>query len=216
MVELDEVVRTFRPPGRRRRGADPIVALSLPHLSVARGECLVVSGANGSGKTTLLHLVAGLLRPDSGSIRVAGTDLDRLGEAALDRFRARTVGYLLQGAPLLEGLTAEENLLAATWFADRRSDARARARSLLRAVGMEHRARHRPPELSGGERQKVALARALVADPPLLLADEPLASLDPGAAEEIAALLDRQVVEHSPRVRKPQTLHYPDAENLGL
>ena len=190
------MVRTFRPPGRGRRGAEPIVALAVDRLIVARGHCLVVHGANGSGKTTLLHLIAGLLRPDSGVIAFAGTDLDSLGEAELDRFRARAVGYLLQGSPLLEGLSAEENLRAAMLFAGRQSDARSRARALLDLVGMSHRARHRPRELSGGERQKVALARALVADPPLLLADEPFASLDPDATAEIAALLDRQVAEH--------------------
>ena len=195
MVELRDVVRTFRPPGRKQRGAEPIVALAVDRLVVARGQCLVVHGANGAGKTTLLHLVAGLLRPDEGTVAVAGTDLDDLSEARLDRFRSRTIGYLLQGAPLLEGLSAEENLLAAMLFAGRRSGARARTHALLELVGMAHRARHRPRELSGGERQKVALARALVADPPLLLADEPLASLDPGAAEDIAGLLDRQVTE---------------------
>jgi len=165
-------------------------------LVVRRASCVVIHGANGSGKTTLLHLIAGLLRPDGGTIVIAGTDLDGLGEAALDRFRARTIGYLLQGAPLIEGLSAEENLRAAALFAGRRADAPPRASELLELVGMSHRARHRPHELSGGERQKVALARALVADPPLLLADEPLASLDPAAAAEMAALLDRQVVEH--------------------
>jgi len=192
MIELDGVRRSYRPARRER-----IVALDLSELRVAAGECLVVTGANGAGKTTLLHLIAGLLRPDEGSVRIAGTDLGELGEAALDRFRARHVGYMLQGAQLLEPLTAEENLLAAMLFAGRGGrDGAARARALLDELGVGHRAGHRPRELSGGERQKVALARALVNDPPLLLADEPLAGLDPRSAEAISAEMDRQVREH--------------------
>ena len=192
MIELHGVRRSYSPQRRER-----IVALDLPSLRLDEGGCLVVTGANGTGKTTLLHLVAGLLRPDEGSVRVAGTDLGELGEAALDRFRARHVGYLLQGAQLLEPLTAEENLLAAMLFAGRRArGGRERAHALLEQLGVAHRARHRPWELSGGERQKVGLARALVNDPPLLLADEPFAGLDPASVEGIAAELQRQVLEH--------------------
>lgn len=180
-VMLTSVRRSFVGPGRQR-----IVAVDLPELRLEPGDYLAITGPNGSGKTTLLHLIAGLLRPDEGRVEVAGQDLARLTEHQLDRFRARTIGYLSQGAQLMEGLTAEQNVMVAMLFAGcPPSEQRQRARVLLERFGVAHRARHKPHALSGGERQRVALARALANDPPVVLADEPTTSLDAPAARRL-------------------------------
>jgi putative ABC transport system ATP-binding protein len=186
MVALVDVKRTFRAPDRKK-----IDALNIPRLRVERGIRLVVTGPNGSGKTTLLHLISGLLRPDSGHVVVDGQRLDQLKEPRLDRFRARTVGVILQGSGLLESLTAEENVMAAMLFAGRwrRREQRKRAAELLGRFGVDHRARHLPAAMSGGERQRVALARSLANDPPLILADEPTESLDTPSAKQLTAEL---------------------------
>lgn len=167
-------------------------ALEIEELQVARGEALVVTGSNGSGKTTLLHLISGLLRADHGLVQVAGQDLGKRSESQLDRLRAKTVGYLLQNAQLLDGLSAAENVMAAMLFAGvpRRAQRR-RTAELLERFGVDHRARHLPPAMSGGERQRVALARALANDPPLLLVDEPTAGLDGRSAERLVTELER-------------------------
>jgi putative ABC transport system ATP-binding protein len=191
MIRLRAVKRTFAAPGGRA-----VNAVDLPRLDVDRGTHLRVTGPNGAGKTTLLHMLSGLLRPDSGSIQVDGHELGRFKEHQLDRFRARRVGTLLQRPHLLAGLTAEQNVMAALLFAGcPRGERQPRAAALLEQLGVEHRAHHRPSALSGGERQRVALARALANDPPLLLADEPTASLDRDGAAELLAHLERLVRE---------------------
>ncbi len=221
MVEIEAVRRSFSSPGGGR-----IVALELSRLAVGRGEICALVGPNGAGKSTLLHLVAGLLRPDTGVIKVGGVSLNALREAELDRFRAHNVGVLLQGAQLMDCLTAEENVMAALHFAGKgRSEQRARARSLLEEHGVAHRARHLPSAMSGGERQRVALARALANRPPLLLADEPLASLDSEGAQALAALfasLTRQqgltllVATHHPqRLQPDRVVQLRAAQGLG-
>lgn len=184
LVELRGVRRTYAKPGGGR-----VVALELPRLEVPAGTLQALVGANGTGKTTLLHLAAGLLRPDTGVVRIGGVDLASMKESVLDRYRAHNIGYLLQGAELVSCLTAEENVLAAQLFAGRSPKRqRARAAELLERFGVAHRARHLPAALSGGERQRVALARALANRPPLLLADEPLASLDHEATARLVSL----------------------------
>jgi putative ABC transport system ATP-binding protein len=191
MVALTGVERGFPRPGGGR-----LVALTVDSLRVPRGVLWALTGPNGTGKTTLLHVVSGLLRPDRGTVMVGGFRLDGLPEATLDRFRARNVGYLLQGGQLMESLTAEENVMAAMLFAGQPAAAqRRRTGELLEELGVAHRARHLPSALSGGERQRVALARALANRPPLVLADEPLASLDPPTAERLCALFHRLVGE---------------------
>ena len=185
MVELSAVRRSFPGPGGGR-----VVALVLDELRVPRGSLCALVGPNGAGKSTLLHLVSGMLRPDCGSIRIGGVELRGLKEPALDRFRARNVGYLLQGGQLMDWLSAEENVMAAALFAGLpRGEHRSRARAILEQLGVAHRSRHLPTAMSGGERQRVALARALVNRPPLLLADEPLASLDRQGAAAMAERL---------------------------
>ncbi len=185
MVELQGIRRSFTRPG-----GGTLVALELAELVIPKARLCALVGPNGTGKSTLLHLVSGLLRPDTGTVRVAGVSLQALPEATLDRFRARSVGYLLQGGQLMDCLSAEENVMAALLFAGQPpSQQRRRARELLDELGVAHRARHLPAALSGGERQRVALARALANNPPLLLADEPTASLDAEGAAALSARL---------------------------
>lgn len=189
LVQLRDVRHTYRSP------TGPVVALDLPALDVPAGGRLAVLGPNGSGKTTLLFVLAGLLRPDAGIVTVAGTKLGSLREHAMDRFRARTIGFLPHDNHLLEGLTAAENVMSALLFAGvRRSEHRERTAAALERTGVAHRAGHRPSMLSAGERQRVALARALVTDPRLILADEPTANLDAPSSRrlmaELAALCD--------------------------
>ncbi len=210
MIELHSVRRTFRGPDKRS-----VVALQLDELILDRGEGLAVTGPNGSGKTTLLHLVAGLLRPQAGEVVVAGQDLSRLREHQLDRFRARHVGYLVQGGSLMESLSAVDNVALALMVGGCPArERRRRALERLERVGVAHRAAHRPGELSGGERQRVALARALANDPPLILADEPTAALDAEGAAAMVEILDQL------RRRDGRTLvvvtHRPDEVPPGL
>ncbi|MCO6414687.1 ABC transporter ATP-binding protein [Siccirubricoccus sp. KC 17139] len=157
-------------------------------LDIGRGEAVGLVGRSGSGKTSLLMLLAGLERPSGGSLRVAGQELGRLDEDALARFRRDHLGIVFQAFHLVPTMTALENVAVPLEFAGRR-DAFARAEAALAAVGLGHRLGHYPGQLSGGEQQRVALARAVVAEPPLLLADEPTGNLDGATGEEVMALL---------------------------
>jgi len=169
-----------------------VEALVAIDLVVKEAELVVLLGRSGAGKSTLLTLIGGLDRPDAGTIHVGGLKVDALRGGDLDRFRQRTVGWAFQTAGLLPLLTALENVwlpLALLGQAD--GIAIGEARAVLRAVGLEDRADHRAYELSGGEQHRVALARALVKAPLLLLADEPTAQLDSESAREIAMLIRR-------------------------
>jgi putative ABC transport system ATP-binding protein len=146
-------------------------------LQVAAGEAVGLVGPSGSGKTSLLMLIAGLERPTAGALTVAGTDISRLGEDELARFRGRHIGIVFQNFHLVPTMTALENVALPLEFAGA-SDAMHRARMHLEAVGLGHRLVHYPGQLSGGEQQRVALARAFVVEPSLLLADEPTGNLD--------------------------------------
>lgn len=166
-------------------------------LDVARGEMLAIVGASGVGKSTLLHLLGGLDRPDSGRIEAAGRELSAMGDAALVEFRNRHVGFVFQFHHLLPEFTAVENVempmrIARTPL----PEARQRATALLARVGLGDRLEHRPSMLSGGEQQRVAVARALVMNPALLLADEPTGDLDEATAESLHALLRDMHAEH--------------------
>jgi lipoprotein-releasing system ATP-binding protein len=159
-------------------------------MQVGEGEMVAVVGASGVGKSTLLHLLGGLDRPDSGVIRVAGNDLNAMTDAALVEFRNRNVGFVFQFHHLLPEFDAAENVempmrIARTPL----TEARQRATDLLSRVGLAERLTHRPGMLSGGEQQRVAVARALVMKPALLLADEPTGDLDEATAESLHALL---------------------------
>ena len=157
-------------------------------LSVGRGEAVGLVGPSGSGKTSLLMLLAGLERPSGGALRVAGRDLASMDEDALARFRRETVGIVFQAFHLIPTMTALENTAVPLEFAGRR-DAFERAEAALDAVGLGHRLRHYPGQLSGGEQQRVALARATVAEPALLLADEPTGNLDRSTGGQVMDLI---------------------------
>jgi putative ABC transport system ATP-binding protein len=175
---------------RYRRDHEQVVACSVRHLDVASGEQVAIVGRSGLGKTTLLNAIAGIVRPDQGTIEVLGTDLTQLGEAARDRFRARHVGIVFQTFNLLQPFNALENvLLGAVFGGGSGHAARERAKSLLERVGLGDRLRHRPSELSVGQAQRVAMCRALIHDPELILADEPLGNQDKATGREVLQLL---------------------------
>jgi putative ABC transport system ATP-binding protein len=183
MLLLENVRKSYVEPD-----GSPLPILDIARFEVASAEQMVLVGRSGSGKTTLLHVIAGISRPDSGTVRVANTDIAKLHEAARDRFRAQKMGYVFQTFNLLPAFTALENVLLGMSFGGRSSDAQ-RARQLLDRVGLGHRTTHKPAALSVGEQQRVAVARALVNRPSLLLADEPTANIDTGNQQQIIDLL---------------------------
>ncbi len=158
-------------------------------LDVLGGEMVAVLGRSGSGKSTLLHLLGGLDRPDSGRIAVAGEELTRGNERSLDRIRLRRIGFVFQSFQLIEELTGEENVLLASRLPGAPAGGRRRATALIKRLGVDRVASHRPHELSGGEQQRFAIARALVNDPVLILADEATGNLDEGSAAAVIATL---------------------------
>jgi putative ABC transport system ATP-binding protein len=187
LVIVRSVSKTFR------RGHDSIGALRDVSLEVEQGEFVRISGPSGSGKTTLLNLIAGLDRPDRGEVVVAGLDIARLSVGRASEYRARQVGVIFQSYNLLPQLTALENVLL-PMIASSRPDL-SRARELLDLVGLADRSDHNPAQLSGGEQQRVAVARALANDPTLVLADEPTGNLDDQSAQGVMGLLTSAVRE---------------------
>jgi putative ABC transport system ATP-binding protein len=185
MIRVRDLVMRLPSGGRSLTILDGIT------LDVAAGELLAITGPSGSGKSTLLGLVAGLDRPSSGSIVVGGVDITRLDEDALARFRRETLGYVFQSYHLIPTLTAVENVAVPLEIAGA-PNALARARALLDDVGLGDRAHHYPVQLSGGEQQRAALARAVALDPGLLLADEPTGNLDSATGTRIIELLLEQ------------------------
>jgi putative ABC transport system ATP-binding protein len=170
------------------RGAARVHILKDIDLNIGRGEAIGMVGASGSGKSTLLMVMAGLERPDTGTVTVAGERLDRLNEDALARFRGRNIGIVFQSFHLIPTMTAIENVAAPLELAGA-CDARERAAVELAAVGLADRHGHYPAELSGGEQQRVALARALAPNPAILIADEPTGNLDEKTGAEIIELM---------------------------
>jgi lipoprotein-releasing system ATP-binding protein len=185
-----------------RRHAEKVPVLRGLDLEATAGEFLCVVGASGSGKSTLLHLLGTLDRPDQGSIHLDGERIDNLPSKERDRLRNEVFGFIFQFYHLLPELTALENVIVPTmithsvlgWLTQRRA-LRRRAEELLDRVGLGHRLKHRPRELSGGEMQRAAIARALMARPRVLLADEPTGNLDAGNGTEIIRLL-RDLNQH--------------------
>lgn len=162
--------------------------ICLQELDLADGQSLAVIGPSGSGKTTFLNLLSGLLRPDRGTICVNGAQVEQMSRRAAERYRARTVGYIFQDFGLLDYLNAGDNILHPFRIAPGRrvtTAARARAETLAVSLGIADRLAHFPSQLSHGERQRVAICRAVVTEPLLLLADEPTGNLDPETAEHI-------------------------------
>jgi ABC-type lipoprotein export system ATPase subunit len=183
VLEIENLKKSFEQPGGGR-----LDILDIQSLGIETGEQVVLIGQSGGGKTTLLHLIAGLLTPDSGLIRIAGTDITRLSESGRDRFRAATTGYVFQTFNLLAAFTAIENVRLGMSFAAGRHDP-SRAAALLERVGLADRAHYRPGQLSVGQQQRVAIARALAGRPKLLLADEPTANVDPASSQNVIDLI---------------------------
>lgn len=177
-----------------RTERDTTSVLSHLDLDLRRGELVCLVGASGSGKSTLISVIAGLLRPDSGSVWVDGHDTNELVDAQRAYLRATKIGLVLQSGNLVPFLTASENVTLATRLAGREASPE-RVASMLEQVGLEHRADHLPRRLSGGEAQRVAVAIALANDPDLLLADEAVGQLDSGTAQVVLAAIERACEE---------------------
>lgn len=197
LLQLNNVVKRLGSAVPALQGRSFVVR--IPNFTLEKGAEIVIVGESGSGKTTLLNLISGIITPDEGTIMLKGTDIAHLSESERDRFRALYIGCVYQTFNLLQGLTALENVLVATMFADKQKtsntkDASERAVMLLTRFGLQDKQHRRPRELSIGEQQRVAVARALVNVPALILADEPTASVD---ARNARAMIDtmRQLAE---------------------
>src|SRR6187402_2439121 len=213
LVSVRDVHKHFK------RGSERIDVLQGVSLQIPQGEFLALMGPSGSGKTTLLNLIGGLDLPTGGSVQVAGVDITTLGGNGLARWRSQNVGFVFQLYNLLPVLTAEKNVELPLLLTDlSKAERRKRVAIALDVVGLGERARHYPRQLSGGQEQRVGIARAIVSDPTLLLCDEPTGDLDRKSADEILELLqtlNREhgktivIVTHDPHaaVRAKRTLH---------
>lgn len=213
LVRIRDLTKNFQ------RGNETVQVLQRLDLEIPKGDFLALMGPSGSGKSTLLNLLGGLDRPTSGSIEVAGREIGKLNDAALGRWRADNVGFVFQMYNLLPVLSAQRNvelpLLLTKLSANERKQ---RAAAALQLVGLSDRANHKPRELSGGQEQRVGIARAIVSDPTLLLCDEPTGDLDRKAGDEVLDLLQALnqqqgktiiMVTHDPRAaeRAKRILH---------
>ncbi len=210
---------------RYEQGGEPVVALDGIDLSVEEGESVALVGRSGSGKSTLLHLAGGLDRPDSGTVRIDGRDLAGLSVGERARLRRRDIGFIFQFFHLVSGLSVAENV-ELPLLLDKRRDRDKRVPELLERVGLGHRASHQPGELSGGEMQRTAIARALVARPKIVLADEPTGNLDSASGNVILELLSEVVIDsgaalvlvthdESAAARTSRTLHVRDGRLIA-
>jgi len=221
LVAVDGVEKVFH------RGAEDIHVLAGLSLQVPNGQFLALMGPSGSGKTTLLNLIGGLDRPTTGSVQVGGERIDELSDRQLAHWRARHVGFIFQLYNLMPGLNAERNVELPLLLTHLSKAGRAEhVRTALAIVGLTHRAKHYPRTLSGGEQQRVGIARAIVTDPTLLLCDEPTGDLDRKAGDEILDLLqalNREhgktiiMVTHDPHAsaRAARTLHLDKGQLRG-
>lgn len=216
LLEIQQLKKSFLHPDGTAHGV-----IDIAQLELSAGEELAVAGESGSGKSTLLNLIAGILTPDSGRVLLDGREISALSEPARDRWRAATVGYVFQSFNLLQGYSCLENVLLAMAFGG--GVDRSRAEQLLRRVGLSDRLHHRPRQLSSGQQQRVAVARALANRPKLVLADEPTGNLDHRNAGEVVALIretcreagaalllvshDREVLSRFPRVEAMATIN---------
>jgi putative ABC transport system ATP-binding protein len=204
MVDVRNVTKVYR------RDAEELVVLNGLSLKVEEGDFAALMGPSGSGKTTLLNLIAGIDKPTSGQVVVAGTDVAGLDETGLAEFRSHNVGFIFQFYNLIPVLTATENVelpLLLTHLS--KAERRERAATALKIVGLADRAGHYPRQLSGGQEQRVAIARAIVTDPRVLVADEPTGDLDAKSAFEILDLM--QTLNHDFRKTIVMVTHDPRA-----
>jgi putative ABC transport system ATP-binding protein len=191
LIQIKNVTRTFR------RGSEEIHVLAGLDLEVRQGEFLALMGPSGSGKSTLLNLIGGLDRADQGSVQIGTDRINKLSDRQLAAWRARHVGFVFQFYNLLGTLNAERNVelpLLLTHLS--KSERREHVATALKVVGLSHRPKHYPRTLSGGEQQRVGIARAIVSDPTLLLCDEPTGDLDRKSGDEILSLLQALNSEH--------------------
>ncbi len=194
ILRLENVRRSYKV------GGGVVDVLRGVNWELARGRWACLLGASGSGKTTLLHLIGALEKPDAGSIEVAGVNLNKLSRTAAAEFRNNRLGFIFQAYHLLPELNIRENVMLPGMLAGKsRKESRERAESLLETVGLKERMHHRPNELSGGEQQRAAIARALINDPELLLADEPTGNLDTRTGEGILELFAQLRAERPDR-----------------
>lgn len=191
MLEILDLKKSFAQPD-----GEPLEILEIPEFQVDRGEQVVLLGRSGGGKTTLLHCISGITAIDSGEIRFLGQELTKFTEPMWDRFRASNIGYVFQTFNLLPAFTALENVLLGMSFAKDVLDHQY-ANQLLKRVGLGHRLNHKPEQMSVGEQQRVAVARALANRPRLLLADEPTANIDPANQQGIVDLIKETCAEFS-------------------
>ncbi|MFZ4764254.1 MAG: ABC transporter ATP-binding protein [Roseimicrobium sp.] len=191
LVRIHDVTKTFK------RGSEETPVLVGLNLEVKQGEFLALMGPSGSGKSTLLNLIGGLDRPTHGTVEIGGDRIDKDSERQLAAWRARHIGFVFQFYNLLPVLTAERNIelpLLLTHL--NKAERRAHVELALKAVGLTHRSRHYPRQMSGGEQQRVGIARAIVTDPTLLLCDEPTGDLDRKSGDEILSLLQALNKDH--------------------
>jgi len=186
IVQIRNVTKIYK------RDSMEIPVLQNITLDIPDGEFLALMGPSGSGKTTLLNLIAGIDRPNSGSLIIAGTDIATLGESALAKWRSHNVGFVFQFYNLLPVLTAFENVELPLLLTNlSKKEKREHVEAALNVVGLGDRMKHYPKQLSGGQEQRVAIARAIVTDPTIIVADEPTGDLDKKSADEILILLER-------------------------
>ncbi len=215
IVELEEIFKSYR------RGNQEVPVLRGINLSISGGSYVALMGPSGSGKTTLLNLIAGIDRPDSGRLTVASSDLMDLDEAEMAHWRANHIGFIFQFYNLMPVLTALENVeLPLLLHRLSRRERREHALLALELVGLSDRLHHTPRELSGGQQQRVAIARAIVADPLLIMADEPTGDLDKQSAADVLDLIEQLnrdsgktviMVTHDPKAaERARTIHHLD------
>ncbi|MDQ6894146.1 MAG: ABC transporter ATP-binding protein [Acidobacteriota bacterium] len=186
LIEIDHVEKVYR------RDSFEIPVLNDIHLKIPEGEFVALMGPSGSGKTTLLNLIAGIDQPTRGRVIVGGTDISKISQTELAKWRSRTVGFIFQLYNLLPVLTAFENVeLPLLLTPLKKGERRRHAETALNIVGLADRTDHYPRQLSGGQEQRVAIARAIVSDPAILVADEPTGDLDAKSGDEILTLLNR-------------------------
>jgi putative ABC transport system ATP-binding protein len=221
VIEIQKLCKTYY------RGSERLDVLDQLDLNIEEGSFDALMGPSGSGKSTLLNLIAGLDSPSSGSIRVGGVDLSQMSEGARAKWRAQNVGFVFQTFNLMPVLTALENVMLPLLLTHLSSTERKeRAMIALKAVGLEDRVKHYPKELSGGQEQRVTIARAIVTDPRIIVADEPTGDLDRKSAAEILTLMGKLntefgktiiMVTHDPAAaERARVIHHLDKGRLAL
>jgi len=183
-LRVKELIKSYPDPEKGRRR----VVIDVPSFEIAMGDHIALTGQSGGGKTTFLHCLSGIIAADYGMIEINGTDIGRLSESKKDRFRADHIGYVYQTFNLIQGFSALENVILAMMFSKQGVD-REKAEALLVQMGLKDRLHYKPSQLSVGQQQRICIARAVVNNPLLILADEPTGNLDEANSKEALALL---------------------------